>query len=100
MVVELLQRNMLVCQGLQYMGAENVLEALAFTGKAERFHDWFVNEKMFQKYVMLDPQQRFKVFSSRGVMAALPGDWLVKTSGGVVVVLTPEECDRLYEVLE
>lgn len=99
-MVELFQRHVLVCQGLQYLGAENVLETLAFTGKAEQFHDWFVNEDMYRKYVAMDPRQRFKLFTSRGTLAALPGDWLVKTEAGVINIFTPEEFERLYEVVE
>lgn len=94
------RKKPVVIEAIQYHGAENVLEVLAFTGKADNFHDYFVSDEVFRAYVAADPEQRFKVYTLEGTMIAKPGDWIIRGVSGEHYPCKPDIFAATYEVAE
>lgn len=86
-------------EAIQYHGAANVLEVLAFTGKAAMFHDWFESDEAYVQHVKEDPEQRFKIFTLEGTMAALPGDWIIRGVNGEHYPCKPDIFAATYEAV-
>jgi hypothetical protein len=61
---------------------DNILDVLAFTGRHERFDEWFKSDEEYVEYVKAH-NNIFKLFNNKyGKMEILPGTWIAKLPDG------------------
>ena len=89
------RKKPVVIEAMQYTG-DNLLDALAFTGKSERFSEWFPDEAAYVAHVQSD-RQAFKIFTLEGVMEAMPGDWIIRGVRGEHYPCKPDIFAATYE---
>lgn len=70
------RKKPVVIDAIQWTG-ENLQEVIDFTGKHERFSEWFKSFADYEAHVKAD-RNVFKIFTLEGVMDATPGDWIIR----------------------
>lgn len=65
---------------IQWTG-KNLKELIAFTGKSDRFDEWFPTWDDFEKHIANDGN-RFKIIKPEGNAVALVGDWIYTDTKG------------------
>ena len=65
-----------IIEAIQWTG-DNLREVLDFTGRHEKFSEWFEDWKTYERYVK-ENGDAFKIFTLEGTMIASPGDWIIR----------------------
>mgnify|MGYP000347870356 CR=1 FL=1 len=76
---------------------ENLKEVLEFTGKTERFNEWFSSFEEFESYVKNDGDI-FKIFTLEGVMKASVGDYIIRGVNGENYPCKPDIFHKTYDI--
>lgn len=82
-------------EAIQWTG-ENLKEVLDFTGKHDKFNEWFENFKDYQNHVS-NSGDIFKIFTLEGVMEASPGDWIIRGVKGEHYPCKPDIFEATYD---
>lgn len=85
-------------EAVQWTGA-NLREVLTFTGKHDRFNEWFEDFKDYQKHVSKSGDI-FKIFTLEGVMEASPGDWIIRGVQGEHYPCKPDIFEATYDPVQ
>ena len=85
-------------EAIQWTG-ENLEELINFTGKAERFDEWFPTWGDYEKHVKSEGHT-FKVITLEGSMTALVGDYIIKGVQGEFYPCKPEIFNATYNIHE
>lgn len=83
---------------IQWTG-DNLPDVIAFTGKHPRWGEWFEDMDEYISHVKNDGN-RFKIFTLEGVMAALPGDWIIRGVQGEHYPCKPDIFAETYAPAE
>lgn len=89
------RKKPVVVEAIRWTG-ENLFDVLAFTGKSDRFDEWFPTLDAYQEHVRSD-NNVFKVFTLEGVMRASVGDWIIRGVKGEVYPCKPDIFVETYE---
>lgn len=76
-------------EAIQWTG-ENLIELIDFTGKSERFNEWFPTWDDYVKHVKSE-DHTFKIITPEGSMLASVGDYITKNKDGSFSVFKPKE---------
>ena len=76
---------------------ENLKEVLDFTGKSDRFSEWFSSFEEFENHVKSDGYV-FKIFTLEGVMSASVGDYVIKGVNGESYPCKPDIFHKTYNL--
>lgn len=66
---------------IQWTGS-NLKDVINFTGKSERFNEWFPTWEHFEKHVK-NEANTIKIIKPEGNEVAFVGDWIAKDSMGI-----------------
>ena len=92
------RKKPVVIDAIQWTG-ENLAEVLEFTGKHDKFNEWFENFQEYKNHVENDGRI-FKIFTLEGTMLASPDDWIIKGVKGEHYPCKPDIFDATYERVE
>lgn len=76
----------------------NLVEVIEFTGKHERFDEWFSCFDDFEARVKKDGFV-FKIFTLEGVMKANAGDYIIRGVNGENYPCKPEIFHKTYDIV-
>lgn len=76
---------------------DNLKEVLEFTGKSDRFDEWFKSFEDFESYVKSDGSI-FKIFTLEGVMSASVGDYIIRGVNGENYPCKPDIFHKTYDI--
>lgn len=76
---------------------DNLKEVLEFTGKHERFSEWFSSFDEYEKHVKSDGFI-FKIFTLEGVMEASVGDYIIRGVSGEHYPCKPDIFHKTYDI--
>ncbi|MEZ8293451.1 hypothetical protein AB6D11_06310 [Vibrio splendidus] len=77
---------------IQWTGT-NLHELIEFTGKSERFDEWFPTWSDFEQHVK-DQGDTFKIIKPEGNETAYIGDWIGKDANGYNHVIPNPDTSR------
>jgi hypothetical protein len=83
-----------VIEAIQWTG-DNLREVLGFTGRHERFSEWFKDWKAYERHVK-ENGDTFKIFTLEGAMIASPGDWIIRGIKGEYYPCKPDIFTATY----
>ncbi|WP_444893621.1 hypothetical protein ACJJIE_03810 [Microbulbifer sp. TRSA001] len=92
------RKKPVVIDAIQWTG-DNLKEVIGFTGKSERFDEWFSSFEDYEDFVKND-NNIFKVFTLEGTMDAEPGDWILRGVAGEHYPCKPDIFKQTYELVE
>ena len=92
------RKKPVVIEAVQWTG-ENLAEVLQFTGKHDKFNEWFENFKDYENHVAKDGHT-FKIFTLEGTMLASSGDWIIRGVKGEHYPCKPDIFQATYEPAE
>lgn len=92
------RKKPVVIEAMQWTG-DNLADVLQFTGKHDKFNEWFENFKDYAAHVSKDGNI-FKIFTLEGTMDASPGDWIIKGVKGEHYPCRPDIFAMTYEPVE
>ena len=78
---------------------DNLKEVLEFTGKTEKFDEWFSSFEDFALHVKSDGNV-FKIFTLEGVMNANIGDYIIKGVTGERYPCKPDIFHKTYTLIK
>lgn len=76
---------------------DNLKEVLEFTGKSDRFDEWFKSFGDFESHVKSDGNV-FKIFTLEGVMSANVGDYIIREVNGENYPCKPDIFHKTYDI--
>ena len=85
-------------EAIQWTG-ENLEELIAFTGKSDRFDEWFPSWSDYEKHVKSEGYT-FKVITLEGNMTAHVGDYIIKGVQGEFYPCKPDIFKATYDFKE
>ena len=89
------RKKPVVINAIQYTG-NNLKEIIDFTGKYEKFDDWFASWEDYVSYVK-SHNNIFKIFTLEGTMESSPGDWIIQGVNGENYPCKPDIFEKTYE---
>lgn len=93
--MEKFRKKPVVIEAIKWTG-DNLKEVLDFTGRYERFDEWFKSFGEYENYVKEDGNI-FKIFTLEGTMKATVGDWIIKGVQGENYPCKPDIFEQTYE---
>ena len=91
---QLFVKKPVTIQAIQWTG-DNLKEVLEFTGKSEKFDEWFPSFEDYENFVRNDGNV-FKIFTLEGIMSASVGDWIIRGVKGEHYPCKPDIFDATY----
>lgn len=91
---QLFVKKPVTIQAIQWTG-DNLKEVLEFTGKSEKFDEWFSSFEDYENFVRNDGNV-FKIFTLEGIMDATIGDWIIRGVKGEHYPCKPDIFDATY----
>lgn len=85
-------------EAIQWNG-DNLKELIAFTGKSDRFDEWFSSWEDYEKHVGSEGYV-FKIIAPEGSMTAYVGDYIIKGVQGELYPCKPDIFKATYDFKE
>lgn len=92
------RKKPVVIEAIRWTG-DNLQEVIGFTGKHQRWGEWFQSWEEYEARVKADGGI-FKIITLEGSMEASPGDWIIRGVKGEYYPCKNEIFTMTYEPVE